>query len=79
MQAKKCDRCGAFYTENKTRCYDNENRSREVVYGVAKVTSELIYGQPVTVSQIDLCDNCLDSFDNWVKSGKTARKINEKE
>ena len=78
MQAKKCDRCGAFYTENKARCYGN-NRSLKVVYGVAKVTSEHIYGQPATASQIDLCDNCLDSFDNWVKTGENARKINEKE
>lgn len=51
--AKKCDRCGKFYTEN-TRFPKTVNISRSVLDGICFTTKN---GH--CVDYVDLCDDCI--------------------
>lgn len=53
-KARKCDRCGAFYTENK-----KNSKLSAVVKGVAIIRDT----RDNSVDRsFDLCDTCMDAF-----------------
>lgn len=66
--AKKCDRCGKYYTHktvdirgfkvNAIALYDRETDNRSFM----------------TRNVIDLCPMCLESFDGWLNVEKEKRK-----
>lgn len=53
--ARKCDRCGAFYTENK-----KNSKLSTVVRGVSLLKGRRCEGP--SERNFDLCDSCMDSF-----------------
>lgn len=56
-RANKCDRCGAYYDENKA--FENFMNSKNTTYlrGVSVIDSEGARGK-----YFDLCDKCLKEF-----------------
>lgn len=58
MNAKKCDRCGSFYTENKNKY--KEKLNGDCVYGIIVVTKTNRY------KIYDLCDSCICEFMKWI-------------
>ena len=56
--AKKCDRCGKYYDENKKYRY---NLVMETVIGLRFETLE-----GFNSSRIDLCDECLGKIKNFL-------------
>ena len=69
MQAKKCDRCGKYYDENK-ETYTCEDGFKIPVGGLVKTIGKRSKrgseGENIGGSHIDLCDDCLEQFDFWV-------------
>ena len=57
MQAKKCDRCGAYYETN-------ENKG---IKGVAAMIGIIPLYKGCQSYPIDLCDNCINVFLEWIK------------
>lgn len=59
MQAKKCDRCGKFYTENENkyiRCCNSVDR-------VSVCASGNVY------DTYDLCDDCVNQLMEFLNEG----------
>lgn len=59
MNAKKCDRCGEFYTKNKVRYLDH------TIVGVCLIDSD---DSCMSQSYRDLCDNCLQQLCEWTET-----------
>lgn len=60
--AKKCDRCGEFYTDRPIallKCDDGRFKFDFIT---------LTYSPIVAHAHIDLCQRCLDDFCNWLNS-----------
>ncbi len=70
MRAKKCDRCGNFYLENKIN-YDEQK-----VNGISFTgyLNNPIYMHRYSGDKIDLCDSCLKEFINWLSNDKKAEE-----
>lgn len=74
MQAKKCNRCGAFYISNtinsgyrrqkddKTKCF-----IRGVFLSFMTGDGAYLPTSKNSKADFDLCDNCINSFLNWIK------------
>lgn len=67
MIAKKCDRCGAFYD------LYNVERNKEKINGVAPLNTDES-GRYCWHEYIDLCPDCKDSFERWLKGSKRYQK-----
>ena len=61
--AKKCDRCGKFYDHyprgNKTQSNAIRKIQKDAAGGTAEACANWV---------IDLCPECMDSFENWLKN-----------
>lgn len=65
--AKKCDRCGRFYEQNSTpfdKYGDTSNISGEKIIATGITLCSTHMGQ---CKYFDLCDECLESFDRWMR------------
>lgn len=58
MLAKKCDRCGKLYDHYTT--FDNTKKN-----GVAIIYVNKFGGREGWIRDIDLCQECMDSFAKW--------------
>lgn len=62
--ARKCDRCGKLYEP-----YNMDKRYPEGPNGI--VLANIDYKQQCyTISKSDLCPECMESFNNWMKEGR---------
>lgn len=62
MNAKKCDRCGAYYDENKM--YKETNLiPGSVLIGMSLLCRDSRYG-----NEYDLCDSCLTDLKEFLKN-----------
>lgn len=64
--AKKCDRCGAFYEKN-VRYEKSIGGRKYVIDGVCLTTSN-----DDTVGCMDLCDECLGKLDRFLNGDELA-------
>ena len=72
MNAMKCDRCGKFYTENKNKYKDEENKS---VCLIELKTEHGLYKE--FYKYYDLCDDCVNElmiFLNGKNKGATHER-----
>lgn len=60
MDAKKCDICGEYYTENNNEC-GLYNREGESLTGIITMHNR------EEDAQIDLCDACVERLTDWIK------------
>ena len=70
MEAKKCDRCGKFYTENKA--YEIERNDPcvgGVVAGIATCDKNGYCNK-----YFDFCDNCLTDFFEFLKGKEMSEE-----
>lgn len=73
MQAKKCDRCGEFYTSNTIDSgyrRQKDAKTKCVIRG-ASLSFMTIDGAYIPTStnskaDFDLCDNCINAFLDWI-------------
>lgn len=67
MDAKKCDRCGAFYVVPETKT------------DLAKIAAALNSKAPKHITDVcDLCPECVKDFYSWLReahTGENARKL----
>ena len=61
--AKKCDRCGKFYDHYPKGNKTQSNAIRKIQKDAAGGTEEVC-----TNWVIDLCPDCMDSFEDWLKN-----------
>ena len=59
MDAKKCDRCGGFYMIDKAAL-------KRPVCRIATADNDR-YSYSDEVTTIDICPECADSFEKWLK------------
>lgn len=67
--AKKCDRCGAFYLGNELfprTVYD----TKTVVSGISYITENHRF-----IDSIDLCDDCIRKL-HWFLNGRELKEDN---
>lgn len=64
MNAKKCDRCGAFYES-----YGNRKQAN-----VIKVINADIYGNCPCDKTYDICPGCMEKFETWFAAQETNVK-----
>lgn len=65
--AKKCDRCGAFYTDITTglsKCRDDEFTFTHI---------KLIYST-IRSKPIDLCQRCIDELSKWLNNEENNKE-----
>ena len=69
--AKKCDRCGIYY-----ETYEMDIEGKKIANGLVKVN---IVCKDIRFEQdaIDLCQECMDKFEKWMKDTNTD-KLEEK-
>lgn len=60
MNAKKCDRCGKYYTYGDFVRYDGGAITIFSNTGKKVIDSKTTY---------DLCDDCADEFKKWMEQG----------
>ena len=65
--AKKCDRCGNYYDANT-----KYSRNMRYICGLSTLKSRGFGYESVQGVEYDLCDECLDSFYDWLKGEKKA-------
>lgn len=66
MNAKKCDRCGAFYTEVE------ENTLMRVINDMGEALKKMTVGDPFSLFErlkdhVDLCKDCEKSLKKWTQ------------
>lgn len=64
MDAKKCDRCGAFYEKEKE--HSNGGMFFDKIY---KINSYISNGSNLC-AVFDLCPDCRKAFEEFMKGGK---------
>lgn len=70
MKAKKCDRCGLYYTEN------SKHSTFGRIHG-GYITGLAFYSDSLGVdSVIDLCDDCLANFYGVFMAEPEADRLN---
>ena len=62
--ARKCDRCGNYYDKNTK--YNSASPYTGYVCGLFTLKSRGFDCEKETYLQYDLCDECLESFYNWL-------------
>ena len=60
--AKKCDRCGNYYDANT-----KYPRNSRYICGLSTLISHGFGYEVKQGAEYDLCDECLESFYNWLK------------
>ena len=60
MEAKKCDRCGMFYTPYNQNSWENANN----IYLCQEKMKEK---ENCTEKKYDLCPDCMRSLQEWLK------------
>ncbi len=60
--AKKCDRCGEFYTDKPIALLEHDNEKFKYDF----IT--LTYSWTVAYAHIGLCQRCLDEFSMWLNN-----------
>ena len=78
MNARICDRCGAFYEERELNAFEaaviSINKIAERLSSPKKGITEII----CAISEnVDLCPECSKSFKEWFLSAKEERENNE--
>ena len=70
MNAKKCDRCKKFYDEyagiHKRSEEGTVFQNYEIPYNQL-IMNNYIYSATVPKNRFDLCPDCMQAFDNWLK------------
>lgn len=66
MEARKCDLCGVFYTENKNPW--KEFISEKSISSIALGTKAGLY------AKFDLCDNCVQRLMDFLSGGKETKQ-----
>lgn len=70
MDAKKCDRCKKYYDKyvGLHKCSNDGNvyQNYEIPYNRLVVCNS-IYKQTVPNNSLDLCPECMQAFDKWLK------------
>lgn len=56
MNAKKCDKCGVFYTHN-----------HKVVVDGMYMTGFTVISKSTNLRTVDLCDDCAQHLVDWLK------------
>lgn len=64
--ARKCDRCGAFYTDNKVKSIDGKY-----------ITRIGLLNDAIIVKRFDFCDECLNEFDKFMNEPNAMDIVNE--
>ena len=64
--AKKCDRCGNYYDENTKYFVEEVGICKIHISGISTLQSLGIMHPMNTDTKYDLCDECLESFYNWL-------------
>lgn len=59
MNAKKCDRCGEYYTPTKI----------QFLYTVNK------YNHPYPDTEVDLCYNCSYELEKWIEGKANGKDL----
>ena len=62
MKAKKCDRCGELYEEYN---HKSPNKPNSI-----KTLSENVNGNYCLVDIYDLCPECMEQLNQWLKNEK---------
>lgn len=66
MNAKKCDRCGAFYIPVT---------QTDVKTNIQQIASALNKNKPKHITDVcDLCPECVKNFYDWLREGNTNGK-----
>lgn len=68
--AKKCDRCGNYYDENKIKPRDLDNRSVMARLKTFAHTPNMSYTDEI----FDLCDECWEKFYSFMDGCELAEK-----
>lgn len=63
MDAKKCDRCGKFYTRETGEKYGVIFKGKRDDYGMLGGKSD--------GDLYDLCNDCMTDFERWIKNEDT--------
>lgn len=71
MTIKKCDRCGAEITEKHQNIFDRINDTLNDMLGGDKTTYEIKKYVDHMAYDVDLCEDCQKSFNEWLDGGLT--------
>lgn len=66
MDAKKCDRCGKFYTRKDGEKYGVILRGRRDDYG-------MLGGRTDSERDLyDICNSCMEDFERWIGNAENT-------
>ena len=63
MNIKQCDRCGQIYKTNQITSIIKRIKTTEIFIGVGLISDNRGYSR-----KYDLCDNCIENFQKWIKN-----------
>jgi hypothetical protein len=63
MNIKQCDRCGQIYKTNQITSIIKRIKTTETFIGVGLISDNRGYSR-----KYDLCDNCIENFQKWIKN-----------
>ena len=66
--AKKCDRCGEYYTHKDVDIYGCK------INAISLLDREINNSGHMTRNIVDLCPTCLESLDKWLKCEKEEKE-----
>lgn len=71
MNAKKCDRCGCYYTKNEPVANNKDSGERIVIHGIRIWKTLQTYGSHGYSNEdatevYDLCDHCAKRLIDWM-------------
>ncbi len=63
MNAKKCDRCGKYYTDGSFACYSGGSMT------IVSSTGRKVINKN---TEYDLCEECAEGFEKWMKQDNSV-------